>query len=141
MNDIVVAVTAPMALNMWLMTTFAVIALMVALVGLYAITAHSVEQRRHELGVRLALGADPSQLRNSVIRQCMHSAGIGIAVGVVAAAAFGSVLRSFLFGVTVHDPATFLAIPLLLSSAALIGAWIPARRAARIDPLIALRVD
>jgi len=141
MDDVVESAAAPMAANVWLMTVFAVIAFALALVGLYAISAYSVEQRTRELGIRVALGATPSQLRNSVIAECMRAASIGIAVGVASAGAFSAALRSFVFGVTVHDPATYVAVPALLAAAAMLGAWIPARRAARVDPLVALRTE
>jgi ABC-type antimicrobial peptide transport system permease subunit len=141
MDDVVESVTAPTAVNMWMMTVFAVVAVVLAVIGLYAIAAYSVEQRKHELGIRLALGADPPRLRNRVIAESMRGVCIGIAIGVAFAATMGSVLRSFLFGVTAHDPATYVAVPVLLSVAALVGAYIPGRRAARIDPLVALRAD
>ena len=106
MDEVVESVTAPTAMNMWMMTVFAVVAVVLAVVGLYAIAAYSVEQRRHELGIRLALGADPSRLRNGVITDSMRSVWIGTAIGVAFAAIFGSVLRSLVFGVRIHDPTT-----------------------------------
>ena len=139
MDDVVQTVTAPTALNMWMMTAFAVVAVALAVIGLYAIAAYSVEQRRHELGIRLALGADPPRLRNHIIAESMRWVCVGIGIGVAFAAAMGSALRSFLFGVTVHDPMTYVTVPVLLSVAALVGVYIPGRRAAGIDPVVALR--
>jgi predicted lysophospholipase L1 biosynthesis ABC-type transport system permease subunit len=141
MEDVVETVTAPTALNMWMMTVFAIVAVVLAVIGLYAIAAYSVEQRKHELGIRLALGADPARLRNGVMADAMRWVCVGIAIGMTSAAAAGGTLRAFLFGVTLHDPATYVAVSVLLSAASLAGAYIPGRRAARLDPLAALRSE
>jgi len=141
MDDVVDTVTAPIALNMWLMTVFAVVAVALAVVGLYAITAYSVEQRKHELGIRLALGAEPQRLRNGVITDAMRWVGVGIVIGTVVAFAAANALRAFLFAVTVHDLPTYVLAPVLLAVTALAGAYIPGRRAGRLDPLDALRAE
>jgi putative ABC transport system permease protein len=141
MDEIVEAVTAPMALNMWLMTAFGTLALLLAVVGIYAIAAYSVQQRTHELRIRLALGAESWQVRNMVVWDSMRVALVGIAIGMTAAVALARILATFLFGIGVHDSVTFTIVPLTLVFAALVGVWLPARRAARVDPIVALRSE
>ena len=89
----------------------------------------------------MALGADSQHVRTMVVRQGMSVALLGVAIGLASAFALTRIIASFLYGVTARDPAVFLAVPLLLSAVALIGVWLPARRAARVDPAIALRAE
>ena len=103
--------------------------------------SYSVQQRTQELGVRMALGAQASSLRNMVIRQGMVLAVIGVVIGVGGAFWLTRFLAGFLFGVKSWDPAVFVATPLLLSAVALLAVWIPAYRATRVDPMTALRFD
>jgi putative ABC transport system permease protein len=103
--------------------------------------AYAVQQRTQEMGVRLALGADASQVRNMVIRQGMTLVLIGVIVGIASAFGLARVMTTFLFGVTPRDPLVFIAVPLVLAGVAWLGVWLPARRAARVDPVIALRVE
>jgi ABC-type antimicrobial peptide transport system permease subunit len=101
----------------------------------------SVQQRTHELGVRMALGAQASNLRNMVIGQGMVLAGFGVVLGIGGAFWLTRFLASFLFGVKAWDPITFIVTPLLLSAVALFAVWIPAKRATRVDPMTALRLE
>jgi ABC-type antimicrobial peptide transport system permease subunit len=103
--------------------------------------AYSVQQRTQEIGIRVALGADSQRVRNMIVLQGMRVALVGVAIGVVSAFALSSVIAGFLFGVTTRDPVVFVSAPVLLSAVALIGVWLPAQRAARVDPATALRTE
>ena len=141
MDDIVAQSTARSDFNMLVLTIFAGSALLLAAIGIYGLMAYSVQQRQQEIGIRMALGADSQHVRNMVVRQGMSVALLGVAIGLASAFALTRIIASFLYGVTARDPAVFLAVPLLLSAVALIGVWLPARRAARVDPAIALRAE
>ena len=141
MDDIVVQSTARSDFNMLLLTIFAVSALVLAAIGIYGLMAYSVQQRTQEIGIRLALGAESHTVRNMIIRQGMSVALVGVAVGVASALGLTRVIATFLFGVTTRDPLVFVAVPLLLTMVALAGVWLPARRAARVDPVVALRTE
>ena len=141
MDEIVTQSTARSDFNMLLLTIFAGSALLLAAIGIYALMAYSVQQRTQEIGIRLALGAEPRNVRNMVIRQGMGVALVGVAIGVASAFALARVIATFLFGVAARDTLVFVTVPLLLSAVALIGVWLPARRAARVDPVIALRTE
>jgi predicted lysophospholipase L1 biosynthesis ABC-type transport system permease subunit len=131
--------TARERFNMLLLTIFGGAALVLAVVGVYGLMAYSVQQRQQEMGIRLALGADARQLRNLVVGQGMTVALIGVAVGIGGAFALTKILSGFLFGVTTHDPVTFVIVPAVLAVVSFVGAWLPARRAGRVDPISALR--
>jgi predicted permease len=120
---------------------FAVIALSLSSVGLYAVMAYSVTQRTTEIGVRMALGADTRQVSWLVLRRGLVQLAIGVTLGLVGAFFLSRALGSVLVGVTPRDPATFVGITLILTVVALAACLIPARRAARVDPLVALRAD
>jgi ABC-type antimicrobial peptide transport system permease subunit len=141
MDDVVSQSTARSDFNMLLLTIFAGSALILAAIGVYGLMAYSVQQRTQEMGVRLALGADTSRVRNMVIRQGMGLVLIGVIIGVASAFALARVMTTFLFGVTPRDPVVFVAVPLVLAAVAWLGVWLPARRAARVDPVLALRVE
>jgi putative ABC transport system permease protein len=141
MDDIVVQSTARSDFNMLLLTIFAGSALLLAAIGIYGLMAYSVQQRTQEIGIRVALGADSQNVRNMIVRQGMSVALLGVAIGLASAFGLTRIIASFLFGVRARDPAVFVAVPLLLSAVALIGVWFPARRAARVDPAIALRAE
>jgi putative ABC transport system permease protein len=126
---------------MILLTTFAVAALLLAAIGIYGLMAYSIQQRTQEIGIRMALGAGAPAVRNMVVRQGMSVALAGVAIGVASAFGLTRVLASFLFGVTARDPLVFVGVPLLLSTVALAGVWLPARRAAKVDPVVALRTE
>jgi len=122
-----------------LLGVFAALALVMAVVGLYAVMAVSVAQRTHELGIRVALGAQRRDVIGLVVGQGVKLVGIGIAIGLVGALALTRVLTTLLYEVKPTDPLTFLAAPVLLIAVAILACWAPARRAAGVDPLTALR--
>ena len=141
MEEVVSRSTSRQRFNMWLMTVIGAVALLLAAVGIYGLMAYSVEQRTQEIGIRLALGADSGNVRNMVVFQGMRLSLIGVVIGIGAAFGLTRVIASFLFGVKAADPLVFTAIPVLLSAVALAAVWLPARRATRIDPVVALRYE
>jgi putative ABC transport system permease protein len=124
-----------------LLTIFAGIALVMAFVGLYAVVAHMVSQRTQEIGIRMAMGAAPRDILTLVFAQGLRPAALGLAIGLAAALGVTRVLRMTLVGVSANDPATFMGVILVLGAACALGCAIPARRAVRVDPVIALRRD
>jgi ABC-type antimicrobial peptide transport system permease subunit len=124
-----------------LFAVFALLALALAAVGIYGVLAFSVAERTREIGVRMALGAQTSDVPRMVLKQGLQLAGGGIVIGLLAALALGRLIGSLLYGVRAHDPLTYVAVALVLIVVALLACWIPARRATRIDPLIALRTE
>ena len=132
---------APDRLRTSLIAAFGAIALILAAVGIYGVMAYSVEQRTHEIGIRAALGAGSGALVGLVMRQAAVLAVVGVAIGVGAALASGRVLSSLLFGVTPRDAVSITAAAVTLGITALFAAWIPARRAAAVDPIKALRTE
>lgn len=118
---------------------FAALALLLAAVGIYGVMAHGVGRRRHELGVRIALGAGRGRVLNMVLRSGLVLTALGVAVGLVGAAAMARLLASVVYGVGVFDPLTFTVAPLVLVAVALLATWLPARRATRVDPMTAFR--
>ncbi|MGH7571198.1 MAG: ABC transporter permease [Gemmatimonadota bacterium] len=141
MREVVADFTSPERLMSSLLGIFALIALLIAAIGIYGVMAHMVSQRTHEIGVRMALGAEPGRVRRLVMRQGLALAVIGLAIGLAAAFVLSPFLASMLYGVDAGDPATFLVVALLLAAVSLVAAWLPARRATRVDPLIALRAE
>jgi putative ABC transport system permease protein len=124
-----------------LMTAFAGLALVLAMTGIYGVNAHAVTQQRREIGVRMALGADPARVRRDVLARGMRLTGAGIALGLAGSAAAGTILGSVLVDMSAMEPAPLLAAAVLLAAVATIACYIPARRATRIDPAIALREE
>ncbi|MGB7028563.1 MAG: FtsX-like permease family protein, partial [Candidatus Acidiferrum sp.] len=120
---------------------FAVFALLLAAVGLYGVMSHLVTQGTHDIGVLVALGARPGNIIRLVVRQGMELTGIGIVVGLIGAAALTRVMSSLLFGVSSTDALTFVAVPAMLAAVALAATVIPAWRATRVDPMVALREE
>jgi len=133
--------TARDQFNTLLLGIFAFLAIILAAIGLYGLMAYSVEQRRLEFGIRLALGADSGLLRNMVMRQAMTLAVIGVLIGCAAAFGLTRLMASLLFSVKPTDPVVFATVPVLLSAVAFLASYLPARRALRVDPVIALRYE
>lgn len=130
---------APRRLNVLLLGIFAAIALAVATVGIYGVMSFSVAQRTHEIGIRMALGAERRNVLGLVVRQSLRLTLLGVAIGIAGALALTRFLASWLFGVKPTDPLTFVAVSLILIVVALAACYIPARRAAKVDPMVALR--
>jgi putative ABC transport system permease protein len=127
--------------NTLLLSIFAGTALLLTAIGIYGVMAYSVSQRTNEIGIRIALGAGKNSIFRLVVGQAMALVGISLIVGLVGAFAATRILNSLLFGVGASDPVTFIAIVLLVSAVAFLAAWVPARRAMRVDPIVALRAE
>jgi ABC-type antimicrobial peptide transport system permease subunit len=124
---------------MILLVVFAGAALLLAEVGIYGVVSYSVSQRTQEMGIRIAVGAGPGDVLRLVLGQGTRAALLGIAFGITAALALTRLMESLLFGVSATDPLTFLVVATLLTLVALAASYIPARRAMRVDPMVALR--
>ena len=120
---------------------FAIVALILACVGIYGVISYSVAQRTHEIGIRMALGARGVDVLRMIVRQAILMAGVGVVLGLSISFALGSLMVKLLFGVAPRDPLTFIATAMLLAGTAVLASYIPARRASKVDPLIALRSD
>jgi len=130
---------SPRRFETWLLSLFSAIALLLATIGIYGLMHYSVAQRTHEIGIRIALGAQASDVLCLVIRQGIVLALIGVALGIAGALWLTKTISSLLYGVTATDPVTFTGAPLLLLSMALLACYIPARKAMKVDPMVALR--
>jgi putative ABC transport system permease protein len=126
---------------MWVMLVFGVVALAMATVGTYAVMAYSVAERTHEMGVRIALGAQSSDVLTLVLKRGLTLAMIGIGMGFVGALAMTRALAQLLYGLTPTDPLTFGGVSAVLGLTALLACYIPARRATKVDPMVALRCE
>ena len=141
MDEAVAASVATPRFRMWLLVLFATTATLIAACGLYGLMAYAVTQRRREIGVRMALGADRGDVLRLVLTRALRIVVAGLIVGLAAAVGVTRVLQTFLFGVTPTDPLAFTIVTLLLMVVGLMAAWLPARRATRIDPCAALRAE
>jgi putative ABC transport system permease protein len=141
LDEIVADNTAPRRLAALMLGLFAVVAFILAAVGIYGVMSYSVTQRTHEIGIRMALGAQRRDVVRLVVGQGLALAVIGVAVGLAAAFALTRFTSTLLFRVNATDPVTFGAISLLLSLVAVLASYLPARRATHVDPLVALRYE
>jgi len=141
MDQVISESTSPRRFNLCLLGGFAALALVLSAIGIYGVISYSVAQRSHEIGIRMALGADHQKLMRWVLRQGLVLLAIGVAIGVVGALALTRSLASFLYGVQPTDPITFVGVTLILAAVAVLASYIPARRAARVDPMQSLRSE
>jgi putative ABC transport system permease protein len=130
---------APRRFNLLLLSIFAIIALLLAAVGLYGVMSYAVTQRTREIGIRMALGAQRRDVLRMVLRQGLFLSSIGVLIGLAASLALTGAMKSMLYGVSSTDPATLIGISLLLTAVALLACYLPARRAIKVDPLAAVR--
>jgi ABC-type antimicrobial peptide transport system permease subunit len=141
MDSIISGTVATRRFSMILLASFAVLALLLSSVGIYGVTSYLVGQRTHEIGLRMALGASRIDVLRMVLTQGAKLAAIGVAIGLAAALALTQLMASMLFGVSATDPLTFIGVAIILTLVALAACYIPARRAMRVDPMVALRYE
>jgi len=141
MEDNMAATVAQPRFRTWLIGIFAALALLLAAVGIYGVMSYSVTQRTSEIGIRVALGAQPSDVFRIVVGEGLRLALLGVAVGLVAALVLTRVLQSFLYGISTSDPLTFTGVAVLLTLVGVAASFFPARRATRVDPIVALRYE
>jgi predicted permease len=141
MDDVVAGALAARRLSMLLLGVFAALALLLSCVGIYGVISHLAVQRTHEIGVRMALGAQSRDVMRLVVGEGARMAILGVTAGIAGAFGLTRLMANQLFGVTAHDPLTFLVVAILLTLVALLACYLPARRAVRIDPGVALRCE
>jgi predicted permease len=141
MERLIENASAERRISMVLLLLFAGMALLLSAIGIYGVMAYTTTQRRHEIGIRLALGAAGADVLRLVVGQGMRLVVVGLAAGLLGAWLLSRTLASQLYGITAQDPLTYAIVALLLGTVALLATWVPARRATRVDPMISLRVE
>jgi putative ABC transport system permease protein len=141
LEDILDSASAQMVFTMIVIAAAASVAMVLGAIGIYGVTSYVVTRRTGEIGVRLALGAEPRRVSGMIVRQGALVVFLGVAAGLAAACAGGRMIESLLYGVSSRDPAVFGITTLILIALALLASWLPARRAARLNPLDALRTE
>jgi putative ABC transport system permease protein len=141
MDAYLAVLLAQRRLNMTLLAFFAVVAALLAAIGIYGVMGYAVTQRYHEIGIRMTLGAEPADVLRMVVSDGMKLAAFGLAIGLVASIVVMKYLDSQLYGVKARDPLTFIGVVALLAVVALAACYFPARRATKVDPLVALRYE
>jgi ABC-type antimicrobial peptide transport system permease subunit len=141
MQEIVANSIAKQRLTMILLSVFSTLALALSAVGIYGVISYLTGQRTHEIGIRVALGASASDVLRMIVGEGMRIALIGVGIGIAAALGLTRLITKLIYGVGAYDPLTFLGVALLLSGVALVACYIPARRAMRVDPIVALRYE
>jgi putative ABC transport system permease protein len=141
MDDVVATSAAPRRLPMMLLSAFAGVAMLLAMLGIYGVTSYYVTQRTHEIGIRMALGAQLNQILRLVLKQGLVLVVLGIVIGAVGSWLTTRLLKSLLYEVSTTDSVTFMVIAVLLILVALLACYIPARRATKVDPMVALRYE
>jgi ABC-type antimicrobial peptide transport system permease subunit len=141
MQDIYEQSLARTSFTLVMLAIAGAMALLLGLVGIYGVISYSVSQRTREIGIRLALGAQPGELKRMFVRHGFVLAGIGVAAGLGAATGLSRLMSSLLYGISPLDPITYLAAPALLAAATVLASYLPARRAAAVDPVDALRAE
>jgi putative ABC transport system permease protein len=141
MERIISDSVAPFRFNMFLLVLFAIVAMILTTVGVYGVMNYSVAQRTQEIGIRMALGAQPNEVRALILKQGLVLSSIGLAIGLAGGFAMTRLMSSLLYGVSATDPATFAVVALFLAGVALLACYIPAHKATRVDPGVALRYE
>ena len=141
MDELLTDSISPRRFSAMLVGIFAMLAVVLAAVGIYGVMSYTVSQRTQEIGVRLALGAQTADVRGMILAQTIKLTVLGVAIGLAGAFVVARFLTSLLFGVGTHDPVTFFGVALLLILVAVVAAYVPARRAMRVDPIVALRYE
>lgn len=141
MDEVVAAAMSQPRLARWVLVLFGVMALLLAAVGLYGVLSYVVSERQQEIGIRIAIGAEPRGVRSMVLRQGLGLAVAGVIAGTLASLALARPIEGLLHGVAAHDPLTFITVPAILVGVALLASWLPAWRATRVSPLLALRSE
>jgi len=141
MDDVVAEANAQPRFYLYLLAAFAAVALVLAAVGIYGVMSHSVSRRTHEMAVRMALGAQRSEVMRMVVGESMLLAVVGGVLGLIGALAITPAMKTLLYGVRATDPATFVVVAFVLGVVALLASYVPARRATKVDPIVALRYE
>jgi putative ABC transport system permease protein len=141
MEERVDSALGPARFNSMLLSVFALVSLMLAAVGVYGVVSYSVTQRNHEIGIRMAIGANGSDVRAMILRQNLVTVGAGLVLGLTVAVILTRLIAGLLYDVSTHDPVTYVSVAVVLLSAAVIACYVPALRATRVDPVAVLRQE